>query len=319
MIFLFGMPRSGTTWMAKIFDSHPSTLYRHEPDSVLATGDFPYIVPLEDVDSYIPSAQRYLETLLGVREIKAAGSLPQFPKAYYSVPQRRLREFLIVCAKAVDKGGSAARRLPLRKIPDLLEVSRFNRDRIVIKSVVAMGRANLFRKAAPDSKFVLILRHPCGQIASTLRGKQGGKLGVVKVYTESLAESDVAKRFDLTLERLDAMDLIEQLAWNWVIFNDKAVAENKHQPNTTIVRHEDLSLRPFDVASQLFQYTGLEWAPQSEAFIKESSNHGGAPGYFSVKRNSRSEVDKWKNELEKSDIRRIMSIVERSEAGRFYI
>ena len=33
-LLLFGLPRSGTTWLGKIFDSHPDTLYWHEPDSV---------------------------------------------------------------------------------------------------------------------------------------------------------------------------------------------------------------------------------------------------------------------------------------------
>ena len=32
---LFGMPRSGTTWVAKILDSHPHADYRHEPDSLI--------------------------------------------------------------------------------------------------------------------------------------------------------------------------------------------------------------------------------------------------------------------------------------------
>ena len=35
-ILLFGMPRSGTTWLGKIFDSHPQVLYRHEPDYLAA-------------------------------------------------------------------------------------------------------------------------------------------------------------------------------------------------------------------------------------------------------------------------------------------
>ena len=30
---LFGMPRPGTPWLGKVFDSQPATLYRHEPDS----------------------------------------------------------------------------------------------------------------------------------------------------------------------------------------------------------------------------------------------------------------------------------------------
>ena len=43
LILLFGQPRSGTTWIGKIFDSHPDTLYRHEPDSGSALKSIPLI------------------------------------------------------------------------------------------------------------------------------------------------------------------------------------------------------------------------------------------------------------------------------------
>src|SRR5580698_1469066 len=35
-ILVLGAPRSGTTWLAKIIDSHPDVLYRHEPDETIA-------------------------------------------------------------------------------------------------------------------------------------------------------------------------------------------------------------------------------------------------------------------------------------------
>lgn len=35
MILILGSPRSGTTWLAAIFDSHEDILYRHEPDIVV--------------------------------------------------------------------------------------------------------------------------------------------------------------------------------------------------------------------------------------------------------------------------------------------
>ena len=42
-ILLFGMPRSGTTWLGKIFDSHPLVLYRHEPDTWQRLTDVPIV------------------------------------------------------------------------------------------------------------------------------------------------------------------------------------------------------------------------------------------------------------------------------------
>jgi hypothetical protein len=36
-VLVLGSPRSGTTWLAKIFDSHPGVLYRHEPDQLTAS------------------------------------------------------------------------------------------------------------------------------------------------------------------------------------------------------------------------------------------------------------------------------------------
>src|ERR1700757_2925244 len=36
-ILILGSPRSGTSWLAKIVDSHPDVLFRHEPDEASGT------------------------------------------------------------------------------------------------------------------------------------------------------------------------------------------------------------------------------------------------------------------------------------------
>ena len=40
MLMIAGMPRSGSTWVGNIFDSHPQTIYIHEPDSQIHTQAF---------------------------------------------------------------------------------------------------------------------------------------------------------------------------------------------------------------------------------------------------------------------------------------
>ena len=50
-ILILGSPRSGTTWLAKIFDSHPDILYRHEPDEL--TLPEPGLDPAEQVRRWL--------------------------------------------------------------------------------------------------------------------------------------------------------------------------------------------------------------------------------------------------------------------------
>jgi len=44
IILVFGMPRSGTTWLGKIFDSHMDLIYLHEPDSEIKLKGIPLLV-----------------------------------------------------------------------------------------------------------------------------------------------------------------------------------------------------------------------------------------------------------------------------------
>ena len=53
-VMLVGSPRSGTTWMAKIIDSHPQVLYRHEPDSTLVTLDNEILNGTQGVKDEVP-------------------------------------------------------------------------------------------------------------------------------------------------------------------------------------------------------------------------------------------------------------------------
>ena len=53
MIVIFGSPRSGTTWLGKLFDSHPDVFYLHEPDSILVDREIPFQVNEDELEKYI--------------------------------------------------------------------------------------------------------------------------------------------------------------------------------------------------------------------------------------------------------------------------
>src|SRR6185369_10661099 len=84
LVLLLGAPRSGTTWLAKILDSHPNVVYRHEPDTVIRNDAIPYLCPREGVSEFRYQAREYLARLMDVRTLKSAGSMPVFQKKFRS-------------------------------------------------------------------------------------------------------------------------------------------------------------------------------------------------------------------------------------------
>jgi hypothetical protein len=239
MLLLLGAPRSGTTWLAKIFDSHPEVLYRHEPDTVLRTLDFPKFCETAEIGPHRANARRYLDRLTTVRTLKAAGSLPIFRKSYQTGIAFRLRSACILGLRACEQLAPLrgwARRTP---IPDLADAAEPDREPVVvIKSVSAGGRVRLFAEAVPEARIILIVRHPCGQVASMLRGIALHKFER-DVMVEEILGLPQADRLGLTAARLGAMPEVERHAWHWAVLNQKALDDLPR-------RHEGLMLNFFD-------------------------------------------------------------------------
>src|SRR3984885_3831463 len=95
VILILGAPRSGTSWLAKIFDSHPDVLYRHEPDTVLRDYNLPWMCLPAQVPAYRDAARDYLRRLFDTATLKTAGSLPIFPKRYLGAVAARLHAGMI--------------------------------------------------------------------------------------------------------------------------------------------------------------------------------------------------------------------------------
>src|SRR5580692_7916394 len=102
VVLLLGAPRSGTSWLAKIFDSHPDVLYRHEPDTVVRTWDLPWMCPRDQVDAYVDQARVYVRQLIETATLKTAGSRPMFAKRFESTPTHLLRAAIIHALHAAD-------------------------------------------------------------------------------------------------------------------------------------------------------------------------------------------------------------------------
>lgn len=307
VILILGAPRSGTSWLAKIFDSHPDVLYRHEPDTVLRNYELPWMCPPDEVAAYRAAAQAYLRQLIETATLKTAGSLPIFAKRYQGAMARQLRSLIIYGLRA---GELAAGRRLVRDIPvpDLVNPARHPELRVVIKSVSSRGRARLFAEALPGSRIVFIVRDPWGQVASMLRGAALGKFEEPVPVGELLA-TEQARRYGLTEARFEALPVVEQFAWNWAILNEKAIDDLAGIDTVKVLRYQDLCEQPMREAKQLLAFADLAWDAQTERFIERSTTFNGRDRYYQVFKNTAAAMNRWRDELALEDQRRILAVV----------
>ena len=316
LLMILGAPRSGTSWLGKIFDSHPDVLYRHEPDLALWDRRLPFLIPQDQVHAYTAIARDYVNRLLSTPTLKSSGQLPSFPKSYHAPPLELLRTAMIHGLRWVE-AASGARRMRSFPIPDLISPAHRSSLRIVVKSISARGRARVFMEALPGMRAIFLMRHPCGQVASTLRGTRQGKFNT-GVFVRDVLATPGASKYGLTDQRLSAASDVEQLAWHWATMNELA-AEAMADPNRArIVRYEDICRGPLEHARELFAFSGLDWSQQTEAFIERSTHYSGTEKYYSVFRNAAAAAERWRTELSNADQRVIMNVVAQTSLARLW-
>lgn len=317
LIILMGMPRSGTTWLGKIFDSHPDTLYRHEPDSAQRISGVPLFADVVHTDQYRHTITEFADKLSGAWLTKVTATLPVFPKSYYAYPQLLLRKFSILVTKLSAK---VFGELPIPEVVDYRKVPQLV---LVWKSIESVGRLGVLCRSLPACRAVLILRHPCGYAASVLRGESKRKFTSDTPWHEDfgvdaeLLEIAQAKAHGLTLDGIRNMHPVERLAWRWVLSNEKAMEDIARLSNCTYIRYEDLCSDPIAQTRKLFEFSGLDWNGQTEAFIRRSTASDNT-AYYSIFKDPLKSANKWKNELAADDIERVLAVIRDTKPGKLY-
>jgi hypothetical protein len=298
-ILLFGMPRSGTTWLGKIFDSHPDVLYRHEPDTWQRLTDMPIVASRASRPVYEGRVRAFVESLPTMRADRVCGKRPLFPKSYAT--QSAVRRYAL--ASALHKGLA---RAGLRTDPPTPPQPADGMDyRLAWKSIESLGRLGLMLACLPGARSVHIVRHPCGYVASVLRGEAAARFdhnaaaADFPIYA-MLAETDPARRRGLTLEQFRAMPAVERLAWRWVIFNEVAAEDTASHPRNRILYYEELCASPQVVTEALFNFCALGWNGQTAQFLRDSTSRS-RDDYYSVFKDPLASAWRWQTELSLAD------------------
>ena len=298
-ILIVGAPRSGTTWLAKILDSHPDTLYRHEPDEVAPAGV-----------SMCESMARWTTQT----DARTAGKRPFFQKSWQSTPARWIRTGLAY-------GGAAACRMGLRSwhVPDLGAIAL---ARPVIKSVRLSAEIGDFAAECPDGRALFIARHPCGQVASVMRGTGGGRFALATAGTDmpfdEAATIAFAARHGVDEPAFQALPDAAKYAWSWRCFNTTALAGIANRPNARVIVYEELCAGPIKTARAILAFAGLDWNARTEAFLNRSTTDGDSTGYYAVTRDSIAAADKWRTSMSAADQAAVRAAVAGSPLCRFW-
>lgn len=312
---MLGAPRSGTTWLGKIFDSHPHVLYRHEPDLAVPNTSIPMLCPAEEEPLYLAETRRWLADMVATRNLKAVGKLPMFAKAGDSKLSRFARSSLVVALHACATCLSRSQRHRLN-VPQWFDRMPIGQSRhVVIKSVSSSGRVGLLATALPQARIIVIVRNPPAQIASRLVGYEAGHFSRFKL-TEGLLRGHATERYGLTEARLRSLSMVEQMAWEWVILSDNAVAAAAASPDATVIRFRDLVQNPQHHARALLDFAGLPWDARVERFIAASTRYQGRDQYFQIRKNSQAPLSKWRKTLSAADRAAILAVVAHSSVAR---
>lgn len=322
-ILVFGMPRSGTTWIGKLFDSHPDTLYRHEPDTCQPL-DMPRHSTIEDAEVYGAAIREFVAGLPQRNALRIAGKRPFFPKSY-ATPIVRGASTL---ATEFSRLGS---RVNI-DIPILINCSGagYAGRRVIWKSIQSLTRLETVLAAVDQARAIHVIRHPCGYLASLLRGVASesftdNNLGGIDSEAYSIANQVVGTPlgdfygFDEGCKSyLFSLSPEERIAWRWVLTNEKAWLAGCRNPRYRLVYYEDLCHEPEREVRRMFEFAGLEVTPQTLQFAASSSNRENGR-YYSVYKDSHAAANRWRDELDSTIIERVMSIVARSRIGQRYV
>ncbi|MEO0974377.1 MAG: sulfotransferase [Pseudomonadota bacterium] len=315
-VLLCAMPRSGSTWVAKILDTNRSVVYRHEPDTTERIA-----VPLVPLAPYSESDRAtvadFVARLSAAKPTRVTGKLPLFEKQYHSSLRRPLFGLGVYGAKLLSRGGIDV------AIPDLVSRREWSDVTVVWKSIESVARLGLVLAACDALRVVHLLRHPCGHIASVLRGERSGKFSASGASSEDFAifemfaDTPAYRRFELSPQRLREMTAEERLAWRWALFNDKAIDDNDGNPAYVQLVYEELCADPVGVAQRLFEQCELQWHEQSQAFVAEDAQQD-SEEFYSIKRDPAKAAAKWRKELSEDQIERILRVMQQTRSGALF-
>ena len=327
---IFGLMRSGTTWIGKVLDSSPDVIYLHEPDYIKRVPCLPYTTEAEDYLGWEPYVRSYLAGLRSTCASRAMLKRPSFSKRF---PNTILDKISYNAFRGILRVEQVLNRVGFSPIPMTWPKCVDNAKLTVWKSVEQTGNVGCFLRAVPEQKIIHVVRHPCGFVDSVIRGQRKKLLRGGVPASEDLGIFDYvirtkfAHQLGLKLKDWETLTEVERLAYIWLVINEQAILDGEGMANYKLVYFEEFCFNPMKMAEDVYDFVGLDLGPQTERFVSSSSTSSSASRgssassqdethsnqYYSVSRNSHSVPRSWEQRLSQDSIDRILKIARLSD------
>ena len=271
-IYVVGLPRTGTTWLASILNTAWGIKYVYEPFNRQHVPEAaPYFMKYLRADDHDPEFMHFCDRVFS-GQLMTAYTQRSLAKPY-SLLNKRLH------------------RLP---------------GRVMVKDVHSgLAIECIDQHISPNT--VIILRHPCATISSWLRSFKfkGNRFDLFqKLFQPQLLE-DHLKPFEALLHK---EELLQKMAVSWGAAYNVILQQQKRHPDWIVVKHEDLCQEPEKMFRRLFETLNLRWTHRTDKVLYASTSENSGKTYV-PKRISSQEPHKWKSELTSQQIDQILELV----------
>jgi hypothetical protein len=282
-VIVAGLPRSGTSWLAKGLSFAEGFTYYWEPDNV----------------DMVPGAEerfRYLY-LTGEHD----------DPAYRRLMTRACTGRIATAFTMKEDPGPLLTTLGIRRrVGERFPVLFMRKRDVLVKLVNANLNLAWFGANFPRAGQVFILRHPCGQFESWKR--LGWEPDPHRLLENRRLVADHLQPFAELITR--ARSFWERAGALWaavvhVVHRQTQQAEG----GRLIVAYEWLCADPITRFQDLYRRLDLRWTSRAERFIRASDTEAD-PGTYSMRRPTARQIDKWKQGLTRDDIEACRRFVE---------
>lgn len=146
---ILGAPRSGTSWLGKIFDSHPDVIYRLEPDSTFVGKRLPSFYEKNAGSS--ADARTYLRRLADICTTKTVRVLPIFRKSHCSRSAHLVRLLKIYSLLLLERAQGRIETARTVQLANRNAVDAVRSHPVVLKSASLLQHAGFFACSVLDS------------------------------------------------------------------------------------------------------------------------------------------------------------------------